>query len=125
MLNKPNQKVLQGCIPVQKHTKSSTMKKINLLILLLSIFAFSCTQKKAKTTSSQPVAKVDLVYHVEGMTCDDCEMSIRKGVNELEGIESIEANHEDSTAHVIFDPSKTDSKQIIAAIERRGYHVVE
>ena len=112
------------CSDSETH-KNSTMKKINLLILLLSIFAFSCTQKKAKTTSSQPVAEIDLVYHVEGMTCDDCEMSIQKGVNELEGIESIEANHEDSTAHVIFDPSKTDSEQIIAAIEKRGYHVVE
>lgn len=101
------------------------MKKSTLILLLLSIVAFSCNQKPAKTTDKQVTAEVELVYHVEGMTCDHCEMSIQKGVSELDGISLVEANHEDSTTHVVFDPTKTDTKQIIAAIEKRGYKVVQ
>jgi copper chaperone CopZ len=61
---------------------------------------------------------------VEGMTCTECEQSIAKGVNELAGIDSISANHLDSTAFVRFDASKTDLEKISKAIEGRGYQVV-
>lgn len=103
------------------------MKKVTLLIVLLSIFTFACNQKNNTKSSEQepPVDNVELVYHVEGMTCDHCEQSIQKGVNELEGISLVEANHEDSTAHIVYNPSKTTTEEIIAAIEKRGYHVVE
>jgi len=57
------------------------------------------------------------------MHCDDCEASIAKGVNELAGIDSISANHEDSTAFVRFDSNKTSLKDISKAIEGRGFVV--
>lgn len=66
---------------------------------------------------------VEANLKVEGMHCDDCEASIAKGVTELAGIDSISANHEDSTAFVRFDASKTDLEKISEAIEKRGFHV--
>ena len=99
--------------------------KICLLFVVLSLFTIACNQKKSTTTDKDTVAEIELVYHVEGMTCDHCEMSIQKGVNELNGISLVEANHEDSTAHIVYNPAETDAKEIIAAIEKRGYHVVE
>ncbi|HKJ40824.1 MAG TPA: cation transporter [Sunxiuqinia sp.] len=105
------------------------MKKISFLLVLLAAISFSCSQstnkKTESTTEAQPVATTEIVYHVEGMTCDDCEKSIQKGVNQLDGISLVEANHEDSTARVVFDPAKTDAQQIAAAIEKRGYQVVK
>lgn len=99
--------------------------KTSLLFIVLSLFTIACNQKKSTTPNKETVAEIDLVYHVEGMTCDHCEMSIQKGVNELNGITLVEANHEDSTAHVIYNPAETDAKEIIAAIEKRGYHVIQ
>ncbi len=99
--------------------------KTSFLLILPGLFAIACSQKDTKTTVEQPVADVELVYHVEGMTCDHCEMSIQKGVNELEGIAKVEANHEDSTTRIVYNPSKTDPDKITAAIERRGYHVIK
>ena len=102
------------------------MKNSLTLIVLLIAFVFAaCSSKQKKKAADEPVTKVELVYHVEGMTCDHCEMSIQKGVNELNGIITVEANYEDSTARVVFDPSQTDQKQIAQAIEKRGYKVVE
>lgn len=113
--------------------------KTSRILLLAGLFAvaISCGQKKEKkqpepTMSSTSVEAVQpdntanpvkVVYHVEGMTCDDCENSIKESVTELKGVTMVEANFEDSTATVMFVPSKTDEKQIIAAIEKRGYQV--
>lgn len=99
--------------------------KTSLLLVVISLFTLACDQKNSTTTPKQAVADVELVYHVEGMTCDHCEMSIQKGVNELEGIAEVEANHQDSTTRIVYNPSKTNPEKITAAIEKRGYHVVK
>ncbi|WP_159521927.1 heavy-metal-associated domain-containing protein [Sunxiuqinia indica] len=106
-------------------TELKKRMKISLLFVALSLFSIACNQKKSTTADKENVEEIELVYHVEGMTCDHCEKSIQKGVNELNGISLVEANHEDSTAHVVYNPAETDAKEIIAAIEKRGYHVVE
>ncbi|OFX53936.1 MAG: hypothetical protein A2066_03785 [Bacteroidetes bacterium GWB2_41_8] len=66
---------------------------------------------------------VEMNLKVEGMTCDHCEASIATGVNLLAGIDSISANHEDSTAFVRFDSNKTNLKEISEAIAQRGFVV--
>lgn len=93
-----------------------------ILITVLALSIAACTSKQAPKEKTAP-AFVEANLKVEGMHCDNCEASIAKGVTELAGIDSISANHEDSTAFVRFDPSKTDLPKISAAIEKRGYHV--
>jgi copper chaperone CopZ len=98
------------------------MKQIfQITVLALSIAA--CSTKQAPKQTTAPVL-VEVNLKVNGMTCDDCEASIVKGVNALAGIDSISANHEDSTAFVRFDSNKTDLKEISKAIENRGFQVV-
>ncbi len=99
--------------------------KQTLLILTIAIFSFACTSTKTKKVDGASVQTVEIVYQVEGMTCDHCEKSIHKGVNTLEGISEVVANHEDSTTRVVFDSSKTDKEQIAEAIQKRGYKVIE
>ncbi|MFV0379060.1 MAG: heavy-metal-associated domain-containing protein [Mangrovibacterium sp.] len=101
------------------------MKLKFILVIIVLAALLACGQKTAKTSHESTMPQpVEVVYHVNGMTCDHCEESIQKGVAELQGINQVEANHADSTAKVIFDPSKTDEKAIMAAIEKRGYKVV-
>ena len=95
------------------------------LIILLMVFAVSCQQNK-KTDDKQNAAAPEIVevkFQVEGMHCTDCENSIVKGVNELEGIESVVASYTDSVAVVKFDKSKTTVQEITKQIEKRGYKV--
>ena len=99
---------------------------ITKTVLLLSavVLLLSCGQKNAKEAETLSTTKpVEIVFHVEGMTCDHCEMSIQKSVSELKGISLVEANHEDSITVVTFDPEKITEKEIITAIEKRGYTV--
>lgn len=103
------------------------MKIIFCTLVVLTFVAGGCTPKQGRQEKTPPVSQttiLEITYKVEGMTCDHCEMSIRKGVGELKGIRTVEANYEDSTARVAFDPSATDEEEIIAAIEKRGYQVI-
>ena len=98
------------------------MKKA--LIFLMAVLAFgACNSPKKTADKAQTPVIVEARLRVEGMHCDDCEASIAKGVNALAGIDSISANHEDSTAFVRFDSNKTNLKDISKAIEGRGFVV--
>jgi len=99
------------------------MKRI-LLIITLALSIGACTSKQAVNTKTVPVLTVAKL-RVEGMSCTDCEQSIAKGVKQLPGIDSISANHLDSTAFVRFDSTKTNLALISKAIEGRGYQVVK
>lgn len=95
-----------------------------MIIAAFVLIIFACTPKKPATDKekAQPVF-VEANLKIEGMTCDHCEASIQKGVEALAGIDSISANHEDSTAYVRFDSTKTNLEEISVAITQRGYKV--
>ncbi len=96
-----------------------------ILILAVFLFAVSCqsanTKKEAKQTTQAEF--VEVTFQVEGMTCTNCENSIVKGVNELEGIKTVAASFADSTAVVAFDINKTSREDIVNQIKKRGYIV--
>ena len=98
--------------------------KRNFLIIILALSIAACTSKQATTAKAAPVL-TEARLKVEGMSCTDCEQSIAKGVKQLPGIDSISANHLDSTAFVRFDTTKTNLSLISKAIEGRGYQVVK
>jgi len=98
------------------------MKKA-LFIALAALALGACNSPQKSADKAQAPVIVEAKLKVEGMHCDDCEASIAKGVNELAGIDSISANHEDSTAFVRFDSNKTSMKDISKAIEDRGFVV--
>ena len=100
------------------------MKKI-ATVLLATILFVACNSKTNKGDSSA-VAKPDTVQtilHVEGMTCDHCEMAIQGSVTKLAGVFSVKANYEDSTTVVKYDASKVAQEDINKAIAKKGYNV--
>lgn len=99
------------------------MKQV-LFIAFISILFSACSPKQHTADKEKtPAVMVEMTIKVDGMTCTECEQSIAKGVNELAGIDSISANHLDSTAFVRFDSTKTNLREISAAIAKRGYEV--
>ena len=98
------------------------MKKL-LFIATVSIVLAACSPKQKPADKEKAPVMVEMNLKVEGMTCDHCEASIQTGVAELAGIDSISANHADSTAFVRFDSNKTNLKEISEAIAKRGFEV--
>ncbi len=104
--------------------KLNVMKKYFFIaIIAIAISACNAPKKPVEKTEA-PAVMVETNLRVEGMSCTGCEQTIAKGVNELAGIDSISANHLDSTAFVRFDSNKTNLAEITKAIEGRGYEVV-
>ena len=99
------------------------MKRV-LFIAFISISLSACSPKQhSGGKENTPPAMVEVNLEIAGMTCDECEASIHKGVAELAGIDSISANYEDSTAFVRFDSTKINLKEISEVIAKRGYEV--
>lgn len=60
-------------------------------------------------------------FHVTGMTCGGCEVGVRRAVGKLEGVEEVEASHEEGTATITYQANMVTPDAIIAAIEELGY----
>ena len=55
-----------------------------------------------------------------GMTCAACAARIEKVLNRADGVEAA-VNFATETAHVRFDPDKSDPKRLIEAVRKAGY----
>ena len=67
----------------------------------------------------------ELTYSIKGMTCAGCEAHIENEVNKLEGILEVDANYETSKAFVKFDKSRVTANEIVGAIGKTGYKIIE
>jgi copper chaperone CopZ len=103
------------------------MKKVILPVLLIAT-CFACLNR-SKDLPMEELAMVDssatktVILHVEGMTCEGCEMTISKAVNGIEGVVDVNASYTDSLTTVVFDTSKASIVLISEKINELGYTV--
>jgi copper chaperone CopZ len=62
-------------------------------------------------------------YRVPDMTCPNCAMHLESIEDDLPGIKQINASYKKLEMVVEFDESKVSESQIVAAVEKKGYHV--
>jgi copper chaperone CopZ len=60
-------------------------------------------------------------FAVEGMTCGHCELSVREEVEELDGVESAQANR--ATGQLVVRGEQIDDHAVRDAVEAAGYQV--
>lgn len=65
------------------------------------------------------------IYRVSNMHCASCVMKLESLEDELAGVQRIEASYRTQKMEVEFDLSRISEAQIMAAVERRGYHIQE
>ncbi len=66
----------------------------------------------------------ELVIKVEGMVCGGCENRVKNALQTLDGVNSVEASHENGIVKVNFDDS-VDVNKIKEKIEDIGFEVKE
>ena len=64
--------------------------------------------------------KTDFLVHIEGMSCQHCVMSVKKGLSSLDGVTEVDVNLEAKTAII---KGAVDAERIIATINELGYTV--
>lgn len=60
-------------------------------------------------------------YTVNGMTCGHCELSVREEVEEVAGVESVQADR--ATGRLTVRGDGVDDAAVRAAVETAGYSV--
>ena len=60
-------------------------------------------------------------FTVTGMACDGCEENVVNNLTSLDGVDSVEADHESDTVEVVAEDVSTSD--LTAAIEDAGYDV--
>ena len=62
-------------------------------------------------------------YQVTGMTCGHCEMSVRKEVAQIAGVQDIEVSAQAGRL-VITAADELDDAAVLAAVDEAGYSTV-
>ncbi len=97
------------------------------MIAGMLLFACNSQQKQdapaSEETPSMQAEWVEVVLDVEGMTCDGCENAIKAGVENLEGIQTVESSHEEGWTKVKYDKNLTSLEEIETKITETGYTV--
>ena len=61
---------------------------------------------------------------VQGMTCGGCVASVTRVLKGIPGVSDVGVTLQPGVANVTFDPARTGSAALRAAIEDAGYDVV-
>ncbi len=79
----------------------------------------------ATTDKELPEGQSRVVIPVKGMTCGACASSIKRAVKKLDGVISVEVDHEGGTATVVRQDDMVTVRQIVEAINKTGFRAKE
>lgn len=85
--------------------------------------ALSLTPQSPASAQSTSVATetATATFAIESMTCALCPITVRKAMEGVEGVRSVQVDFEAKTAAVVFDTSATSPAEIAAASTNAGY----
>lgn len=63
----------------------------------------------------------EAVFSVPGMDCPMCPFTVKRALSGADGVIEAEADLKTKEARAIFDPSRTSTDALIAAIENSGF----
>lgn len=95
-----------------------TIVAVSLAVVLSSLYIGSDIAESSKAKKSALVTKL---VDIEGMTCQECEITIKEAGEKIRGISKITASSTDQQAIVEYDSAQTDIETIMKAIRETGY----
>ncbi|MDZ3836187.1 MAG: heavy-metal-associated domain-containing protein [Rhodospirillales bacterium] len=75
----------------------------------------------AQTAATQVAAAQSATFAVENMTCALCPVTVKKAMENVNGVQSVRIDFDARTATVVFDPAVTSIEAIAAASTDAGY----
>lgn len=67
------------------------------------------------------MSKITKSFDVYGMHCKSCESAIEEEVNDLNGVLSVKADHNQSNVIIMYENELCDENKIKKAIKKAGY----
>ncbi len=75
----------------------------------------------AQSAAVQLAAVQTATFAIENMTCALCPVTVKKAMEQVNGVQSVEIDFAAKSATVAFDPSVTNIEAIAAASTDAGY----
>ena len=94
--------------------------------LRLNLFDIKSTKhdkKKTKHMKNKEDKKMIKTLKIDGMMCSHCEMTVKKALESIDGVESAKADHEKGEAFVELS-KPVDDKTLKEAVEAKDYKVI-
>lgn len=106
--------------------------KMKTSLFVLSLFAgFALLQacqsedalqaQTSKETVQAQASSESVVFDMQNMTCAMCGITIKKSLQNVDGVQSVNVDDDNKTASVTFDPAKTNHESLIKATTDAGY----
>jgi copper ion binding protein len=129
---------LQGVLETKvSHEEASALVKFDASIVTINaitevinktgytVIESNVSDWSPENTFSQTITFSTIDLSVKGMTCSSCEDHVTRAIDQLEGIVEVKASYEIGNTIVKYDPEKIAEDQIVEAINKTGYKVIE
>lgn len=92
-------------------------------ILVLALLGLPVTHSLAVIPAAAQAVAVEetVTFTVDNMTCALCPVTVKRAMEGVEGVRSVDIDFEARTATVVFDTGVTSSEAIAAASTNAGY----
>jgi len=92
-------------------------------VLALALFGLTATAPMtAIPAAAQSIAaEQTVIFAVDNMTCALCPITVKRAMEGVEGVRTVEIDFEARTATVIFDTAATSADTIATASANAGY----
>jgi len=71
--------------------------------------------------AASAAAQQQTTFAIENMTCATCPITVRKAMEGVAGVSSVQVDFAAKTARATYDPKRTTAMQIAAASTNAGY----
>jgi mercuric ion binding protein len=97
--------------------------KIKILLLMLSLLTelYSMQVVQAETLVQAQNSNQSVTLDMQNMTCPMCKFTIKKALQGVDGLQTVNVDYNSKTANVSFDPQKTNIEALIKATTNAGY----
>jgi mercuric ion binding protein len=97
--------------------------KIKILLLMLSLLTelYSMQVVQAETLVQAQNSNQSVTLDMQNMTCPMCKFTIKKALQGVDGVQTVNVDYNSKTANVSFDPQKTNIEALIKATTNAGY----
>ncbi len=83
------------------------------------------SDNKSEIAQKKQTNITESIFKVEGMTCKSCNQHVEHEVSLLSGYMAAVADYKTGTVKIKYDNTKSSKKEVVDAINKTGYHVVE
>lgn len=92
-----------------------------MIVSLLAAMLLSLSFHAPQVQASEAAATAVVTLAVENMTCSLCPYTVRKSLQQVEGVVEAQVDFDNKTATVVYDPQKTGAAALIQATSHAGY----